>query len=279
MEDPFSALLCSLQIVFHLEAMRNDRYTYPAVQQLRDSCDCYDPHSKNSFIELLKALREALPHIEKWHADFKMIRQAMDALAKIHRLPRIEWDKVLAHPKVSPKFQFSALNHSLSETDLLAWLTSKTGKPFAQLDHHKLTQALVDHKNRHGMSQKLSNHLKKDPDFLFILIMKSEKNFIKIVQTRLILYLTDQQIAKALLQHVPIFVNKRKEPFAQVESLIHKINDLLSNGRSVSTLLRNSEAKTILDNSPFFQIYQSDEYQSRHQKPPQRPEEAWKFRI
>lgn len=41
----------------------------------------------------------------------------------------------------------------------------------------------------------------------------------------------------------------------------------MSNGRSVSTLLRNAEAKPILLNSTFFQIYQSERYTSRQTQP------------
>ena len=271
MEDPFSALLKSLQSVFHLEAMRNGKYTYPAVQQLKEATEHYNPNAKNTFISLLRAIREALPNIEKWRVNFDAIRKSMDAMAKLHHMPSIDWNKVLSHPKVSPKFQFSALNHSRAEDDLLVWLTAKTGKPYAKLDHNELTQAMLDNRDRHGFSQKLNMHLKKHPEFLFDLIMNSEKNFIKIAQTRLILYLTDEQLAKAIIQHSPNMIHKQKEPYEQVELLVHKLNDILSNGRSVSTLLRNGTAKPILDNSIFFQIYQSEEYANRHEKKPSVP--------
>ena len=49
-----------------------------------------------------------------------------------------------------------------------------------------------------------------------------------------------------------------------VEQLITKLNEILSSGRSIETLLRNSEAKDILDQSIYFQIVQSDEYKNRH---------------
>ena len=96
--------------------------------------------------------------------------------------------------------------------------------------------------------------------------MSSERNFAKISHTRLCLYLTDTQLALAILKHSPKFVNDNENPHAQVEVLVHKLNSILSNGRSVGTLLRNSDAKTILENSIFFQIYQSDEYQSRDEE-------------
>jgi hypothetical protein len=273
MEDPFSVLLKSLQSVFHFEAMRNGKYTYSPVQQLKEDTEHYsiNPGANNAFINLLHAIKEALPYIEKWRVNFDAVRKSMDAMAKQHHMPSIDWHIILAHPKISQKFQFSALNHSKNEIDLIAWLTAKSGKPFAQLDHTELTQAMIEHRDRHGFSQKLNNYLEAHPDFLFDLIMKSEKNFIKIAHTRIILYLTDKQLATAIIQHTPNLVHKRKEPFEQVELLIHKLNDILSNGRSVSTLLRNSEAKPILENSIFFQIYQSNEYKNRHDKKPTSP--------
>lgn len=268
MEDPFSVLLNSLQSVFHFEAMRNGKYTYSPIQQLKEATDHYNlnPNTNNAFINLLYAIKEALPYFEKWRVNFDLVRKSMDAIAKQHHMPSIDWTMVLTHPKVSPKFQFSALNHSKNEVDLIVWLTAKSGKPLAQLDHTELTQALVDHRDRHGFSHKLNHHLEQHPDFLFDLIMKSQKNFIKIAHTRIILFLTDKQLASAIIEHTPNLVHKQKEPFEQVELLVHKLNDILSNGRSISTLLRNSEAKPILENSIFFQIYQSDEYKNRHDR-------------
>ncbi|KGP63123.1 hypothetical protein EP47_07635 [Legionella norrlandica] len=264
MDDPFAVLLKSLQSVFHLETMRSGKYTFPAVQHLKEATENYDPRAKNTFIELLRAIREALPNIEKWRINFDIIRKSMDALAKQHHMPTIDWNQVLSHPRVSPRFQFSALNHSQQE-DLIPWLSSKTGKSLGQMDQTELTQVLVDNRDRYGFSQKLSHHLKKDPEFLFNLIIRSERNFIKICRTRLILYLTDSQIAKAIIKHTPTLIHRRKESLEQVEQLIHTLNDILSNGRSISTLLRNAEAKPILERSPIFHAYLSEEYKNRHQ--------------
>lgn len=268
MSDPFLSLHKSIQNIFHFTAPRNGKYTFPALQQLQDAIDAYNPKAKNSFINLLRSIREALPYIEKSRISFEDIQKPMDAMAKLHHMPTIDWNKVLSHPNVSPRFQFSALNHSRKEDDLIVWITARTGRPFAQLDHREITQALVDNRDRHGFSQKLNQHLKKNPDFLFDLIMKSERNFIKISHTRLILYLTDEQLAKAIIKHIPSLVHKRKEPFDQVEQLVHTLNEILSNGRSVATLLRNAEAKPILDTSVFFQMYQSAEFKNRHEHRP-----------
>jgi hypothetical protein len=264
MYDPFAVLVHSLEPVFRLEVKRNGDYIYPAIRNLKQAIEHYDPEIKRSFLKLLGAIKKALPYIEKWQRiEFDTIRKPIDILAKRHQVPKMNWEHLLSQAEVSPKFQFSALNHSPNSDDLLVWITAKSCNPSAQLNHTELTLSLVEHREKRGFGQKLNDHLKKDPDFLLNLIMKSEKNFIKIVNTRLSLYLADQQIAKAIIKHIPSLVNKETEPYAQIEELVHKLNDILSNGRSVSTLLRNSEAKAILDNSLFFQIYQSEEYQNR----------------
>lgn len=264
MEDPFAELLQSLESLFHLEAMRNGKYTCTPIQHLKDATEAYDPKVQNTFIDLLRALRKTIPYLEKRRVDFNSIRCSMDELAIRHAMPSIDWKKILTHPNVSPKFQFSAMNHT-EEVELIALVSSKTGVPFKKLNFFEITQALVELENQPGFCQKISAHLKKDPEFLVHLIMASETNFIKIAKTRLSLHLTDSEIASAIIKHSPALVDAQTDPFVQVEQLVHKINDILSNGRSVPLLLRNTEAKTILDNSVFFQIYQSDEYKNRHQ--------------
>lgn len=82
--------------------------------------------------------------------------------------------------------------------------------------------------------------------------MKSESDFIKIANTRLILYLTDEQIASAIIKYLPNLLPEHPDTFMQVEQLVDKVNEILSNGRSISTLLRNTEAKSILEHSDFF---------------------------
>lgn len=264
MEDPLSALLKSLQTVFLTEAVRNGRYTYPAVQQLKEATEFYNSEDQNTFAILLTAIKEAMPRIEKCRVNFDSIRKSMNALAKQHQTGSIDWTNVISHPKVSPRFQFSALNHSKKEADLPTWIAKKTGKPFFQLESAELTQFLIKNRDTHGFSQKLSTYLKKNPDFLYHLIIEDAKNFGKICHSRLILYLTDQQIAKAIIKHLPTFVHKKNgEPYEQVDQVVNTLNEILSNGRSISTLLRNAEAKPILFNSIFFQLYQSEGYVNR----------------
>ncbi|CEG58587.1 hypothetical protein [Legionella fallonii] len=271
MKAPFSALIKSLQSVFHLEVMRNGKYIYPAVQLLREAMEHYNPNATNTFLSLQKAIIDAMPYIRKRHVSLDVIKTAMDALAAIHQTQSIDWTRVKTHTQASSRFQFGS-HHATKDTDLITWITSRTGKSFFQLEPNEVTQALIDNKNKLGFSQKLSSYLKKNPDFLFHLIMDSEKNFIKICHSRLILYLTDQQIAKSIIKHIASFVHKKAQPFEQVEQLVHTLNDILSNGRSISTLLRNAEAKPILFNSIFFQLYQSEGY-AKHQERVRLPQE------
>lgn len=272
MKAPFSALIKSLQSVFHLEVMRNGKYIYPAVQQLREAMEHYNPKANNTFLFLQKAIKEAFPYIQKRRINLDTIKIAMDELTVIHHAPPIDWLSVKTPSKASSRFQFSALNHRMTDIDLVTWIENRTGKDFSALGPSELTQTLIDNKNELGFSQRLSAYLKEKPTFLFDLIKDSKKNFIKICHSRLILYLTDQQIAESIIEHITHFVYKKSDPFVQVEQLVHTLNDILSNGRSISTLLRNAEAKPILSNSIFFQLYQSESY-SKYQDQALRSEE------
>jgi hypothetical protein len=255
MGSPFSALKEALQPVFHLETMRNGKYIYQEIQQLKDSLECFE-HNKHDFIGLLKVLRAALPYIEKWRVDFNSIRTPVDSLAKVLNRPMINWDEFLSKSNASPKFQFSALQRKKNAIGLLPWLAAQSRTKVSAEDIESQIRALLECKDFIGFSQKLSAHLEKNPDFLSRLIMKSETNFIQITNTRLILYLTDRQLAEAIIKHIPKLVQQEVNSQDQAIALVDKLNEILSNGRSVSTLLRNTEAKFILDNSKLLQIYQ-----------------------
>ena len=252
MNDPFSALKNAIQSIFHLEAMRKGRYVYPEIQQLKDALEGFQPDNKRNFVALLNTLRAALPYIEKWRIDFNTLRTPLDSLAKKLNLPMIHWDTFLSQSKASPKFQFSALNHKHKESELLSWMAAKSGKnPDTQFS------MLMKYHEHSGFSQKLSIHLKTNPGFLFQLIMESVENFKQIAHKRLVLFLTDVQLAKAIIKHIPSFVQHNQSPVAQATELVDNLNTLLSNGRSVSTLLKNADAKVILDSSELLQIYQN----------------------
>lgn len=258
MKDPFTALSIALHSLFNLMPMRNGKYVFIEAEKLKKALERYHSNKKYTFYNLLSALKDNLPHIKKWHIDFEPIHKAMDRLAAEQHI-NIVWETLFSQVGLHYTVQFSALNHAQKEPDLIVWLTAKTGHSYTQLKEMDLIQVLIDNKNKQGLSHRLSHLLISEPDFLFDLIMKSEANFVKIAHTRLILFLTDQQIARAIVKHTPTLVDKQQEPGDQLNHLIDKLNNILSNGCSVSTLLRNADAKPILDNSIFFQRYQENQ--------------------
>jgi hypothetical protein len=126
---------------------------------------------------------------------------------------------------------------------------------------------LIHFKDRRGFSHRLKVHLKKEPHFLYDLMIHSLENFEKISKTVLICQLTDIQLAKAIVKHAPQLVDKQKEPFEQVEQVINILNNILSHGRSVSTVLRTAGTVPILMKSELFQIALSNEYKEWQEKP------------
>lgn len=256
MEDPFNELLKSLQTLFHTVTVRNGKYTIKPVQTLMDATAQYNPRLKSTFYRLLKALCDCIPYFEKRRSNLNDVIHCLDQLAKKQGIAYIDWNIVLEKHNKSPRFRFST--HPPNEQSFMAWISKKTGKPFNQLNHFEKTQTLVDFRNHIGFSQKLCTHLKKHPDFLFELSIESEKNFLKIANTRLNLYLTDKQLAESILHHLSKFIHNNEQTIHAVDELVKKLNEILSNGRSVGTLLRNKEAKIILEQSIFFQLYQSE---------------------
>lgn len=264
-KDPnFLPIVESLKSLFQLEITRNGKYPYPEVQHLKETIDDYhiDPSKKN-YIELVKALRHSLYYIEKWHQlDFNDIKNAVEYAAQGHGMNPPNWPQLLSNSKASPQFQFSALHHPTQEENLLTWLSAKSGTPYDKLTPDDLTRLLIKHLGENGFSKKLGQYLRDEPDFLFNLIMKSEKNFTNILPTGLVLYLTDEQLAEAILKYTPT-MDEEQISYEDVTLLVEQFNKNLSYGRSISTLLRNANAKAILDKSAFFRMYQSDEYINR----------------
>ncbi|AWN73283.1 hypothetical protein LEAN103870_09410 [Legionella anisa] len=264
MDDPFSALTDAVESVFHLVKPRNSgKYTYSEIQELKEAIENYQPDEKATFIELVKTLGAALPLFLKWGINFEPIKNSMNSLAAQHQMPAVDWDRYLVHSKTSPRFPF---HNPQQDVDFVPWLNAMSEKTSMQQEP-SLHSQLIAHREQLGFSQRLISHLDKDPEFLSRLIMESKENFIQISGTRLIFYLTDEQIAEAIIQYLPELLPEHPNPFDQVEQLVDRLNGILSNGRSISTLLRNSKAKETLDGSEFFQIYQSEEYKNRQEQP------------
>ncbi|WP_454780207.1 hypothetical protein [Legionella sp. WA2022007384] len=275
MDDPFSTLIEAVKSVFHLIPMRNGKYTYPEIQQLKDAIERYQPDEKATFVELVKALGATLHHLEKWRINFGPIKSSIDSLAAQHEMPAINWDRYLDHPKKSQRFQF---NDTQADVEFVPWLDAMYEKIHAQ-NESGLHTKLIAHRDELGFSQRLITHLQKEPEFLAHLIMESKDKFVQISGTRLIFYLTDEQIAEAIIKYLPDMLPEHPDPLVQVEQLVDRLNRILSNGRSISTLLRNSKAKEVLDSSELFQIYQSDEYKNRPEHPSVVESEEYKPRM
>lgn len=262
----FSPLIQSLQSLFELEKPRaiDGKYIYTEIQHLKETTDKYHAEpSKSNFINLRKAIRNSMNYIEKWNLNFDEIKSSLDQEAKSHGMPPIDWPKYLSNSQASPKFQFSALNHGPTEVNLLDWLSSKKGKRYDELSLIEQGRLLVDNKSHSGFSKKLSEHLREDPDFLFNLTMKSKKIFTQFAKTSLILYLTDEQLAQAIIKYAPKLGTENVNYLNQVHAFIEKLNNTLTHGRSLSTVLRNAHAKAILDTSEFFHWYQNEDYSNQ----------------
>jgi hypothetical protein len=268
---PFPPIIETLQPLFELEKPRaiDGKYIYTEIQHLKETTDKYHQEpSQNNFLALKKAIRGSMNYIEKWKLNFEHIKNALDNEAEVHGMPPINWPKLLSGSQASPRFQFSALNHAPGDESLLEWIAEKGGKSNDELTYAELAQLLVEHRVEKGFSKKLGQHLRDEPDFLFNLIMKSEKIFAKIAPSPLILYLNDEQLAQAIIKYTPELDKDEGISFEQVDFLIEKFNNHLSHGRSISTILRNANAKAVLDTSAVFQVYQSDEFANREMYSP-----------
>ena len=81
MDDPFSTLLTSLQTLFAWEAMRNNIYTNPSVQQLKEATVNYNPQHKQSVMNLLEATVMCSPRMKIWRVNVDTVGQCVDHLA------------------------------------------------------------------------------------------------------------------------------------------------------------------------------------------------------
>lgn len=265
MNAPHSTVHQSLQPLFRIATERNGKYTYSEVQVLKETIDGYlENPSKDNFLALKRAVRCSIVYVEKWQLDFDSIKESIDKEAQQHHLAPINWPKLLSHSKASPQYQVNALNHVYKDENLLNWLlTISKHDTSSVLNAKKLTELLIENQHEHGFSKKLNHHLEDEPDFLVDLIMQSLSSFIQIATNTLSLFLTDEQIAKAIIKHLP--KNAEQEINDEVVSeLIAKLNNILSHGRSISTLLRNRHAQAILNRSKIFQHYQSEHYTHPH---------------
>ncbi|MBA2649493.1 MAG: hypothetical protein H0U75_07870 [Legionella sp.] len=253
--DFFSVLLKSLKSVFELEAFRHDKYVFAPIQTLKNALERFDPEDPKSYASLLKALVASRPFIEKWRLSFDEIMLCMDEIAKSLGLPSNDWDVILKSQKHHHRFKFSPN----TDEAFLPWLKSQGIHGFLEKTFDEQTKILLEFVENCGFSKKFTDYLKKKPTFLSDLLFSSDQNFIKISASRLNLYLTDSQLATAILFHAPKLLMEDGKYFIQKDKFMSKFNEILSNGRSVSTLLRCETAKEVLEASERFKHYQQNE--------------------
>lgn len=183
--------------------------------------------------------------------DSNTIRDSLTELAEEFNTS-FNWELFLSPNAKAFTFRYSSQFFKSEASDLLAWLVQKEGLRTKPESLHAWRYLLVRHHETLGFSPKLNEHLLKDPEFLFRIIMDTEENFRKICRTQIILHLTDVQIAQAIVKHhSKWFPNTLQSPIT-AQIMISKINEFLTHGRSYITLVRNDQAKLILDNVDVF---------------------------
>lgn len=256
MPDPFLDPLKRLELlellnsalspIFSVAIKRDENYIHKSVQQLSESLTKFkEQQSKYHFTHLAQAINSVLQDVSSPLIDANEIIALMNKLAGQYAVVSIDWSKP------------QAMLIGESNGELLDWIREISNQGSNPLSGEELTKTLISCRDTPGFSQKLSLHLKENPNFLSALIQSSEDNFINITNTRLILYLTDVQLATAIVKLMPSDENPSDE---LVEKTVKAFNERLSNGHSIPTLLRNADAKKILDESPIFRRYQSEEY-------------------
>ncbi len=260
MKDPHPSLLDTLNTLFQLQPTRNGTYSYPEVRALKKSFDTYiNTPSEHNFLYLQKNILRtlnirALSNIQEQKL-FLQLKKSLDKERQYYDLPAIDWTQLTYYSVATVQFQ--TFHHSEKNNDLIQWLSAKNKKTYEQLSIVEQIQLLIENQEERGFKTKLKEYLNENTHFLLNFILHSNECFKQITSSVLILYLTDEQLATAIINHLPA------APIAsnEIELQIDKINESLSYGRSVSTLLRCANAKRILDTRSLFQRYQNKDYE------------------
>lgn len=262
--DPLGELEDSLAYMFELQAKNTGGYIDPAVNKLRLALDNYKQNNSSLLLKnLLVALKNAFPVIDKYYVDSYKVRQKIEALIGMQG-ESINWYTSKQTYRY-PFFQTPKIKDN--KTDFIPWLSARIGKDFASLNGESQVQILINEKSDKEFTVKLKLHLHAKPDFLVNLAMKSPKAFIKLMSCSLAFHLEKYQIAKAIYHHgktileESLNLDKSIEPIEKTMQLVSYLNERLSSLHSIEKLLQDPQAKAVLDQSELFQLYQSDEYQ------------------
>lgn len=230
-----------------------EQYTDASIVELRTTLNNYkEQPSDDLFIQLNASINTACSRVQSPLIQYDQIIKLMEDLSNHYEIDTIE----LGDMK-------SALN-SQAPPGLKQWLKD------ARLTAEDKARKLVEYQDRFGFSQiqsphtdVLSAYLEEHPHFLANLITASITSFIIIAGSPISIRITDIQIAQAIIKHQPMLSNNEQENYKTVHEYINRLNNgILSNGRSVSTLMRNGDAKALLDTSDIFKIAQSEGYQT-----------------
>lgn len=265
--DPLGELEDSLAYMFELQTKNTGGYIEPSVNKLRMALDSYQKNStSNSLKNLVTAIKNAFPVIEKYSIDSFNVRQKIEALAGTQG-ESINWYT----SKELNRYPFFQPSKSVkdSKSDFITWLSTRTGKDFNSLSAEEQVEMLIDEKSDKDFTVKLKLHLHAKPDFLANLAMESPEAFIKLMSSSLGFQLEKYQIAKAIHHHGKTIIDeslkldKSSEPIEKVMQLVDYLNEQLFSLHSIEKLLEDPKAKAILDKSELFQLYQSEEYKER----------------
>lgn len=247
--DKLSDLLKPLFLIANTREIEGqEQYTDASIEALQAALDNYKiKPSDDLFIQLNASIKTACSRVQSPLIQYVKIIELMEELSQHHKIDTIG----LGDMK-------SALN-SQAPPSLKEWLQNAESV-------EDRARKLVEYQDTFGFSQIQSRHtdvlsayLQKHPDFLADLITASKTSFILIAGSPISIRITDTQIAQAILAHQPTLSNDEQENYRRVNNYINHLNNaILSNGRSVSTLMRNKDAKALLDTSKIFQIAQSE---------------------
>ncbi|MGL5741449.1 MAG: hypothetical protein ACRCXC_02305 [Legionella sp.] len=256
MADPFSELDQILQAVFNLAPVRNGEYALPPIRRLEIALKNYHSESdKVAFDQLVSAIKAVVPYIEGWRIDFEPIKATINSFAQRYQLD-IDWNDI---PFSSDKY-LGLFSHDASPIDF-------SFIDFANNNIEELIDTLNQCLRQKGFATLLKEYIEKNPHYLFNIITKSETYFLEIAKTRLSLFLTDEQIIRAIIYYLPDpeLLETHSNPNQFVEETMRKWNEALKFGRSISNALNSKDAQEAAQDNVFFSRYHSDRDNNRRQ--------------
>ena len=273
MTDPHSELDVFIQDILTLQHKNhNDHYRFGPAQALKTAADKYRQNpNKDSFMQLINAITGILPYISNSRViNLTRFQSKINEIANKHyQMEPINWQENTGRTRTTTRvtvgFRFTSISHS--GDSLLPWLNTIISRDFVKLNGTQQTQVLIEcYAKYDGFSTALKRHLDVNPDFLVKLALNSEENFIKIAQSRLNLFLDDQQMATIMKEHW--LDRSQVYSFEVMDQLLNKMASVLSYGRTIAKLLENPNVQEYLRDTPFLNFYQREDYKHHLESTP-----------